>query len=85
MYQPVPGRDPVEYWPVGEYALIFERRMYDSSMPVTVFVQDGKMVRLGFTNGPTPPEQLLSDIPLDRVLMSPEAAKTLTEQVRTPR
>jgi len=85
VYQPVPGVDPVEYWPVGEYALILERRLYDTSLPVTAFVQDGKLVRLGFTNYPIEPEQLLSTIPLDRVLMSPNEAKALTEQVQSPR
>ena len=42
-------------------------------------------VRLGFTNYPVEPEQLLSAVPLDRVLMSPNEAKVLTEQVRRPR
>jgi hypothetical protein len=85
VYQPVPGVDPVEYWPIGEYALIFERRLYNTSLPVTAFVQEGKMVRLNFTNYPIETEQLLSSIPLDRVLMSPNEARTLTEQVQSPR
>jgi hypothetical protein len=85
VYQPVPGVDPVEYWPVGEYALILERTLYNASLPVTAFVQDGKLVRLGFTNGPVEPEQLLGAVPLERVLMSPHEARALTEQVRQPR
>jgi hypothetical protein len=85
VYRPVPGRDPIEYWPVGEYALLFERQIYNTSQPVTVFVQGGKMVRLGFSNYPAEPDQLLSAIPLDRILIPPEEAKVLTEQVKTPR
>jgi len=85
VYRPVPGRDPVEYWPVGEYALLFERQIHNTSQPVTIFVEGGKMVRLGFTNYPVEPDQLLSAIPLDRILIRPEEAKALTEQVKTPR
>jgi len=85
VYRPVPGRDPIEYWPVGEYALLFERQIYNTSQPVTVFVQDGRMVRLGFTNYPIEPDELLGAVPLDRILIPPEEAKVLTEQVKTPR
>jgi hypothetical protein len=85
VYRPIPGRDPVEYWPVGEYALLFERQIYNTSQPVTVFVQDGRLVRLGFSSYPVDPAQALSAIPLDRILIPPEEARALTEQVRTPR
>jgi hypothetical protein len=85
VYRPAPGVDPVEYWPIGEYALLFERRLYNTSQPVTVFVEDGKMVRLGFTNYPVEPDQLLDAIPLDRILIPPDEAKALTAQVRAPR
>lgn len=85
VYQPVPGADPVEYWPVGEYALLFEHQAYNTSMPITAFVQDGKLVRLDFSAYPVDPAQLLSAIPLDRILIPPEQARTLTEQVKSPR
>jgi hypothetical protein len=85
VYQPVPGRDPVEYWPIGEYALIFENHRYNVSLPVTVFVQDGRMVRVQFAINPIEPDQLLSEVPLDRILIPPEEAKALTEQVKRPR
>ena len=85
VYQPVPGVDPVEYWPVGEYALLFDHQAYNTSMPITAFVQDGKLVRLDFSAYPIDPAQLLSAIPLDRILIPPEEAKALTEQVKSPR
>jgi hypothetical protein len=85
VYRPVPGVDPVEYWPVGEYALLFERQIYNTSQPVTAFVQDGKLLRLGFSSYPVDPAELLGSIPLDRILISPEEARALTEQVKTPR
>ena len=82
VYQPVPGADPVEYWPVGEYALLFERQMNDLSQPVTLFVQDGKIVRLGFASHPMDPAQSLSAIALDHILIPPEEAAVLTGQVK---
>ena len=85
VYQPVPGIDPVEYWPVGEYALLFDRQVYNKSMPITAFVQDGRLVRLDFSAYPVDPSQLLSAIPLDRILISPEEARALTDQVKIPR
>ena len=85
VYEPLPGRDPVTYWPVGDYALLFERQIYNTSQPLTVFVQDGKIVRLGFSSYPVDPAQLLNEIPLDRILITPEEAKALTDQVKTPR
>ena len=84
VYRPVPGRDPLTYWPVGEYALLFERQIYNTSQPVTVFVQGGKIVRLGFSH-PVDPAELLNAVPLDRILIPPEEAKALTEQVKAPR
>lgn len=85
VYQPLPGRDPIEYWPVGDYALLFERKMLNASLPVTVFVQDGKLVRLGFSMPDVDPAQLLSEISLDRILIPPEEARSLTEQIKRPR
>ena len=85
VYRPAPGIDPVEYWPVGEYALLFERQIYNTSQPVTVFVQDDKLVRLGFSPFPVDPAQSLSEIPLDRILIPPEEAKALTGRVKSPR
>jgi hypothetical protein len=85
VYRQEPGVDPVEYWPVGEYALLFERQMYNTSQPVTAFVQDGRLVRLDFLPYPVDPAQLLGAIPLDRILIPPEEARALTEQVMRPR
>jgi hypothetical protein len=83
VYRPAPGRDPVEHWPVGEYALLFERQMNNFSLPVTVLVQDGKLVRLGFSR-PVDLAQALSAISLDRILIPPEEAEALTGQVKSP-
>ena len=83
VYRPMAGRDPAEYWPVGEYALLFERQMNNLSLPVTAFVQDGKLVRLGASH-PVDPAQSLSAISLDRILIPPEEAEALMGQVKSP-
>lgn len=85
VYRPLPGVDSAEYWPDGEYALLFERKILNASLPVTVLVQDGKIVRLVFSSYPVEPAELLSSVPLDQILISPDEAKTLTEKIRTPR
>jgi hypothetical protein len=85
VYRPVLGRDPVSYWPVGEYALLFEHQMNNTSLPLTVFVQEGQVVCLGYSPFPVDPAQLLSEIPQERILIPPEQARALTEKVRTPR
>jgi hypothetical protein len=85
VYRPAPGRDSAEYWPVGEYALLFKRQLYNMSQPVTVFVEGGRIVRLGFAPSPIDPGQALSAIAVDRILISPEEAGALTEEIKRPR
>lgn len=84
VYRPTPGVDSEKYWPTGEYALLFDRKIFNTSVPVTAFIQDGKLVRLSFSY-PVDPAQILSAIPLDQILISPEDAKELTEQVKRVR
>jgi hypothetical protein len=59
--------------------------MNNMSLPLTVFVQEGQVVRLGYSPFPVDPAQLLSEIPQERILIPPEQAQALTEKVRTPR
>jgi hypothetical protein len=80
VYRPTPGADPQEYWPTGEYALLFERQVNDISQPVTVFVTGGKIVRLGFSYG-VDPGTLLNQVPIERILFTPKEAGDLTEQL----
>lgn len=84
VYRPTPGVDAEEYWPTGEYVLLFEREMLNASLPITFYIQDGKLVRLGFSH-PVDPAELLNEIPLDQILLTPDEAKELTEQVTSPR
>jgi len=48
--------------------------------PVTVFVEDGKIVRLGFSYGVSP-DVLLSAIPVENILITPGEAGKIMEQV----
>lgn len=84
VYRPTPGVDPEEYWPTGVYVLLFEREMLNASLPITLHIQDGKLVRLGFSH-PVDPAELLNEIPLNQILLTPDEAKELTEQVKSPR
>jgi hypothetical protein len=58
------------YWPVGQYALLFERELNDIPMPITAHVRDGKLVRLDFLIGLSLEEELQS-IPVENVLIPP--------------
>ncbi len=80
VYRPNTGVDPEEYWPTGEYALLFEREINNMSQPVIVFVDDGKIVRLAFSYG-VDPETLLSQVSVENIVFSPAEAKALSEQV----
>jgi hypothetical protein len=80
VYRPTPGADPQEYWPTGEYALLFERQVDNIPQPVTVFVTGGKIVRLGFSYG-VDPGSLLNQVPIERILFTPTEARALTEQL----
>ncbi|MFN2265155.1 MAG: hypothetical protein ACK2UM_12910 [Anaerolineales bacterium] len=63
-----------DYWPAGEYGLIFTREMNAVPFPVTVFVEDGRIVRLHHHFG-TQPEDLLGQLPVEQVILDSKAAK----------
>ncbi len=80
VYRPEPGRDPESYWPTGEYALLFDRDLNDIPMPIIALVEDGRLVRLDYRFG-TSPEEILSAIPVDRVLLTPAEVQDLTAEI----
>ena len=57
------------YWPAGEYGLVFERDLNDFPFPVTVFVEDGKIVRVA--NHFNSVEEQLQSIPVENVIIPP--------------
>jgi hypothetical protein len=80
VYRPEPRPEPVDYSPTGEYALLFDREMNDIPFPITALVQDGKLAMLIFTFGGDP-TQMLSGIPLDQILITPEQANAVAQDV----
>ncbi len=71
VYQVTPSPNPEPYWPEGEYALLFEREMNDFPIPITVLIQDGKVIRLNFGQG-NYPEDILQSLPVADILVSPQ-------------
>jgi hypothetical protein len=63
-----------DYWPAGEFGLIFTREMNAVPFPMTVFVEDGRIVRITDHFG-TQPADLLNQLPVDSVIMDPQAAE----------
>jgi hypothetical protein len=80
VYRPLPTPDLVDWWPSGEYALLFDREFNDIPNPVTAIVRDGKLVRLVFSIGMTP-AQILNGIPVEQILITPDQATAVVNQV----
>lgn len=74
IYQVPQDAFQADHWPAAEYGLIFSREMNVVPMPLTVFVEDGRIVRLHHHFG-TQPEDLLNQLPVDLVIMDPQTAK----------
>lgn len=77
--EPNPNAEP--YYQPGEYAMLFERHINDMPIPVTLQVKDGRIVRIDYHIG-TSPEEMLKEIPVEKVLVTPQEAKAWTESVR---
>ena len=74
VYHEPPNPEQLPYWPSGGYALIFDREQNDIPFPVTVLVQDGKIVRITHHFG-TSPEDLLKSVPVSQVVIPPARAE----------
>lgn len=60
------------YWPAGEYALVFDREENDYPFPVTVLVEDGKIVRINYDMGMSPAD-ILAAVPVEDIVIPPSA------------
>ncbi|HEY5731754.1 MAG TPA: hypothetical protein VIS72_17025 [Anaerolineales bacterium] len=81
VYRVTPNPNIEPYFPEGEYAMLFERDMNDISLPVVLRVMDGKVVRMDFSFGVSAAD-LLKEVPVENVLITPQEAKAWTESVR---
>jgi hypothetical protein len=77
--KPNPNIEP--YFPEGEYAMLFERNLNDVSLPVVLRVVDGRIVRMDFSFGVSAAD-LLKEVPVENVLVTPQEAKAWAESVR---
>lgn len=60
--------------PAGEFGLVFTREMNAVPFPLTVFVEDGRIVRLHHHIAKDP-EDIISQLPVDSILMNPGEAQ----------
>lgn len=74
VYKISPNQFQEPYWPAGEYALLFDRNENNIPFPITVFVENEKIVRLIYHLGVQAEDQLLS-IPLDQIIIPPAQAE----------
>lgn len=81
VYRVMPNPNIEPYFPEGEYAMLFERNVNDISLPVVLRVVEGKIVRMDFSVGVSAAD-LLKEIPVESVLVSPQEAKAWVESVR---
>ncbi len=73
VYRPV-EQSAVSYWPVGEYALLFERTEQGKPAPLVAVASAGRLVRLEVYPGLTA-AQVLDGIPLEQVLLPPNQVR----------
>ncbi len=81
VYRVTPNPNLEPYFPEGEYAMLFERNMNDILLPVILQVLDGKVVRMDFRIGISAAD-LLKEIPVENVLVTPQEAQAWTESIR---
>jgi hypothetical protein len=64
------------YSPAGEYGVIFTREINAVPFPVTVFVEDGRIVRLHHHMA-TEAEDLIKQLPVESIVITPSDAEDL--------
>ena len=70
-----------DYSPAGEYGVIFTREMNAVPFPVTVFVEDGRIVRLQHHMA-TEPHDLINQLPVESILITPSDALELADELQ---
>ncbi|MFC1922909.1 TolB family protein [Chloroflexota bacterium] len=63
-----------DYSPAGEYGLIFAREMNAVPFPVTVFVENGRIVRIQH-HVATDPQEIINQLPAESIVMTPKVAQ----------
>ena len=81
VYRVTPNPNIEPYFPEGDYAMLFERNVNDIPLPVVLRVLDGRVVRMDFSFGVSA-ANLLKEIPVENVLVTPQEAQAWTESFR---
>ena len=81
VYRVTPDPNDDKYFPVGEYAMLFERELNDAPVPIILRVTDGKIVRLDYPQVNSV-DEILEDIPPEQILIPPPEAVAWSEQSR---
>lgn len=63
-----------DYWSAGEYGLFFTREVNDYPIPITVFVEDGRIVSLQHHLG-TEAQEVINQLPVELILLPPKEAQ----------
>lgn len=66
--------------PAREYGVIFSREMNAVPMPVTVFVEDGRIVGLHHHMA-TDPQDLINKLPVESIIITPRDAQVLASEL----
>jgi len=63
-----------DYSPTGEYGVIFTRETNAVPFPITVIVEDGRIVRMQHHIA-TDPQELISQLPVETIVLTPREAQ----------
>ncbi len=74
VYRVDASESQTDYWPAGEYGIVFTREMNQVPFPVTILVEDGRIVRIDHHFGQTA-EDIIGQLPVELILMTPQAAQ----------
>jgi hypothetical protein len=80
IYQVPQDAFQADYWPAGEYGLIFSREMNAVPMPLTVFIEDGRIVRIQHHMA-TEPQDLIDQLPVESIVITPNNAQELMAEL----
>jgi hypothetical protein len=74
VYRVADGASQDDYFPTGEYGIVFSREMNAVPFPITVFVEDGRIISLQHHMG-IAAQELINQLPSESIIMTPESAQ----------
>jgi hypothetical protein len=80
VYQVPENENQPDYWPAGEYGIVFTRELNQAPLPVTVLVEDGRIVRIVHNLG-IEPQELINQLPVESIVITPSDAQDLMDEL----